>query len=96
MAVAGKIQGWKVPLPDGHVVTPSDTEEIEKWFHCVDMKKATKISYQLEVCGKEAPYPDIVCRHHGKYLIRAHITPRPDGKGAYTEVESERLTARKK
>ena len=95
MAVAGKIQGWKVTLPDGRTVTPSDADEIEKWFHCVDMK-GKAISYEFDTGGKDAPFPDVVCRHHGKYLLRAHITPRPDGKGAYTEVESERLTARKK
>ena len=96
MAVAGKIQGWKVTLPDGRAVTPSDAEEIEKWFHCVDMKNNPAISYDMEPPGKGATFPDVVCRHHGKYLVRAHIVPRPDGRGTYTDVESERLTARKK
>ena len=95
MAVAGKIQGWNVPFPDGHVVTPADADEIEKWFHCVDMK-GKAITYEFEAPGKNAPFPDVVCRHHGKYLIRAHITPRSDGKGFSIEVEPERLTARKK
>jgi hypothetical protein len=95
LAVAGRITGWKITLPDGQIVTPTDAGEIEKWFHCPEVKYSTMIPYELAPTQSETGLPDIVCTHHGRYVLRAHIQSRPDGKGTYTDIEQERLTARK-
>jgi hypothetical protein len=95
LAVTGKITGWRITLPDGRTVSPADAEEIEKWFHCPEVKGVSAIPYELDFSTPKTAYPDIVCRRHGKYLLRARLLPRPDGKGFYTDVEPERLSARR-
>lgn len=94
-ALTGQVTGWQVILPDGRIVKPTDAEEIAKWFQCPDAKKG-QISYELLPSKSPEGFPSIVCRRHGKYLLRARIVPRPDGKGTSVQVEHERLASYKK
>ncbi len=94
LAVSGKIEGWKVPLPDGTQAGPKDANEIEKWFRCPEAKGGT-IAYELEASGKEMSCPEVVCRRHGRYVLRARSLPAADGKGFQIEVEQARVGARK-
>jgi hypothetical protein len=77
---------------DGREVTPSSAEEIEIWFHCPEAGAASPIAYELVPPASGSACPDIICRRHGRYLLRASVEPRPDGKGSYAEVDQERIT----